>query len=1114
METFPRTNASPHFRSVTYPDGSKQLSARLFEDIHIRKKLKTEQKGDFMKDVEIFGDLILHGQFIIHNENINDQIQEQIDAQFIKIYELLGYDPDYTNPETAVVVGRWKFSELQKTDTATADYRLQHQMENYYDKETTDIIIQTSSTNAILYYTGLDSTHELILQEGTHLPGRTTAIPIQNHFVIQKNLDNTSHFYIQNSNYSEGKVLTSDANGKATWQVPSNTTSVITDIVTEYGQTTNPSFSVKDYLTGAPLTPNRKLNFIPDRAAADLGLFKKGDYTLQLDDISLPLTITTGSNSGVVRPAGIRMSSGSSGTLELYGGWTFDNINSPQVWARDENLNYLGTYVANTMVFNSSGLHMTHLDNGAINLYGKVHIRNQARYSPSYLYNNQVDEAASLTIGGALEVNGITRTQSLKIPTGATVGYVLTCTQADGSMSWQAMATNVTTIPLTILFNSITTYEIHCQYTFTQNLQIGSDFVKTSHAEPFSALFLDPGFQQITQWYFKSDGTPVATDTGLPDVENEVISNEISLNMYSVTVMATSNAPPPTPAQPLADPPVPEGPNLNTNSNRGIKLEVPITLYDQWRYLNDDNGVNNRARFHYKVYSFVWVVMDWITGETLATVTDVPNSEWNYLPSVFVQLERNYGTQFHPDLPNTASDSQSRKLHNQKFTFNLVPITFYPPQSLTTRQYLIQARVKISYIQHANGNRICNWIRNNGVTTYFPQMFIGGGSKNVSVAISGATPTVTVTHSNVAEPSISQIVLWQVQPYDNNGNFINLSDQSQNDRYSCILFFEGAIETTFRKYQYYYHNFQGDITSGAYHATLDLYTPEGELGGLESMNSKRHQYLSNSLHYNYKTYLTANLAGSYDINMHPNQYPQNELESLQVSLLHSRKLCVADQIQCYGAIYCRGLGGRRGNHVNREMPMINNQWNRLNPNIQQQSIFNFYWTGSNYEIWVDSTRILTGTPNWSDYRLKGNIHDIYFDNDEDDSNEDNSVLFRLKKVPIFLYDLSNPQSKTSTQQHIGCFAHVLQSVFQELPHLVYGAKDAESNGEPTYQHINYNELTMVLFKAIQECSNEQMECTKKLEKNEASILRIKFYLITLSLTTILGLFFLTRCSCS
>jgi len=117
------------------------------------------------------------------------------------------------------------------------------------------------------------------------------------------------------------------------------------------------------------------------------------------------------------------------------------------------------------------------------------------------------------------------------------------------------------------------------------------------------------------------------------------------------------------------------------------------------------------------------------------------------------------------------------------------------------------------------------------------------------------------------------------------------------------------------------------------------------------------------------------------------------------------------------------------------------------------NVFNWFWTGSSLQAWIDVTNVGTVC----DYRIKENIKPTL------------PVLDRLCGIQMFDYTHKNISICRNNGNHIGLFAHELQEIFNEYPCLVTGEKDEEhENGEIKIQSIEMPILNMILMKSIQE----------------------------------------------
>ena len=115
------------------------------------------------------------------------------------------------------------------------------------------------------------------------------------------------------------------------------------------------------------------------------------------------------------------------------------------------------------------------------------------------------------------------------------------------------------------------------------------------------------------------------------------------------------------------------------------------------------------------------------------------------------------------------------------------------------------------------------------------------------------------------------------------------------------------------------------------------------------------------------------------------------------------------------------------------------------------NVFNFFWSGSSLQAWIDSTNIGNVTVT-SDYRIKRNI--------ETQTAEALSRVMQLRPVTYQMADYGT-MFKASDDIKEGFIAHELAAV---IPSAVDGEKDAPDQ----IQSLRIDALVAVLTKAIQE----------------------------------------------
>jgi hypothetical protein len=195
---------------------------------------------------------------------------------------------------------------------------------------------------------------------------------------------------------------------------------------------------------------------------------------------------------------------------------------------------------------------------------------------------------------------------------------------------------------------------------------------------------------------------------------------------------------------------------------------------------------------------------------------------------------------------------------------------------------------------------------------------------------------------------------------------------------------------------------------------------------------------------------------------------------LLIGIGHFGSVNVKGDIHTNGIINARGYHARPGlgrqtydsNWEYADTPSSNGLWN--------QNIMNFMWTGEKIETWVDYTRIWTASPNYSDYRIKSNISNL------------RNVLDDILKTNLYTYDISFPPYEA--YRKTGLLAHELQENFEDFPNLVQGVKDAvDVEGKIIPQSIDYQELTIILMKAIQELRQQNIILENKINELQLSI---------------------------
>jgi hypothetical protein len=193
------------------------------------------------------------------------------------------------------------------------------------------------------------------------------------------------------------------------------------------------------------------------------------------------------------------------------------------------------------------------------------------------------------------------------------------------------------------------------------------------------------------------------------------------------------------------------------------------------------------------------------------------------------------------------------------------------------------------------------------------------------------------------------------------------------------------------------------------------------------------------------------------------------------------QLLISGDVQSTGVIQCRGYMGRPGLGSGNSNPNVS-YVDMMDINaLSSNHWFNQFWTGEKVETWVDNSKILSQSPNVSDYRIKFNLV------------EAPDVLAAICTTSIYQFDIHFDMYHTACKS--GVLAHEIQENLHNFPHLVNGLKDAvDENGKIKPQTIDYQELTIILMKGIQELNNENNKLSTQIEELKAEIHEIKNFL--------------------
>lgn len=998
---------NPRFRSVRFHDGSQLTSASETQDFHVKKKLKVDNNSLFDKDVDIEGDLIVKGNVTFVSTNIPDTSQQYVDQKFLDLYVLLGYDSS---------ISKWKWSGLTNTDAADGtnlDARIMQgfNLDDYYTKTQTDLRIQTSSTDALVYYNG---TQNIFTgdDDTIYTNKRCSVIPVTNHFIIPAS-SNFNQFIIQNSDYGSGKVLTSDSQGVATWQDPGSISPTVENIATSNGQTSTASFTIKDVIS-------QTFRFVPNKAGVSTEVQQAGDILFGTTGGTLAIT-SGGVDASVIRPAGIRMNSNSTGFLELFGGWMFDGSN-PTTWLKDVSNNYLGILMGNSIRLDSTGINLTHGGtSSAINLYGTINIKSKSVNNPAYNKNSD-------SITAALNVNGLTTTSTLKVTNGTlTSGHVLTSDGA-GNASWQAPTSSTTISSFT---NDVT---------FDQSI-IVSDTTTTNLFNSDDALIIDPlisGTNYLVNSTFydgSSQGTSMIWSTNPNSFGTDTLMNLGKLTTYyskpivqdyaTVTVLA--------------------------NQESSIEVVVPIFLQHNWTFKTKTgtDGYNNEDKINRFNFSFNQLFVTILNGSTVIASHEFYElaDGSKKLGSVFCEFDRSNNFDGAGDL-TTSRDEEAIFIMQARMELERLTFHFLPPKSNTDITYKFRINVQLRYTQ-TKGADLVNYPR------YFENNVSGGHYPRMKLQLGYQRPTIYIADINgirgIADTTVSPFLTFSSMysmPYDANGNIQNSINYPMIDkRFTSIKFWSND------------------------------YTLKSESGYLQGRVNGNYDY-DHGYTFAFPPSLTSTtqLLPYLETAMNRSNYLTDFNKTNKMSLAYINRLYVNQNIEAYGNLYCNGIGGKRGTSA---VDGSTTSIRKLVTSDTQpgNSLFNFYWASGNIETWVDSTLVSVVAANFSDYRLKKDLERL--------PNDFLKRLCAIDLYSYSLFDMVRKEGNRYREKviktgNIGFLAHEIQEKFHEFPNLVYGLKDDDQ-----FQQVDYQQVIIVNMKAIQELNEKVELLRNRVYRNDA-----------------------------
>jgi hypothetical protein len=185
-------------------------------------------------------------------------------------------------------------------------------------------------------------------------------------------------------------------------------------------------------------------------------------------------------------------------------------------------------------------------------------------------------------------------------------------------------------------------------------------------------------------------------------------------------------------------------------------------------------------------------------------------------------------------------------------------------------------------------------------------------------------------------------------------------------------------------------------------------------------------------------------------------------------------LYIKGDTQSTGLMQCRGYMGRPGLGSNNSNTLCSYADMFQHNALTSTNWMNSFWTGSKLDFYVDFTLVLSQSPNYSDYRIKSNLQ------------ESPPTLDGICKTTIYQYDIDHELYHDRCRT--GIIAHEMQQNLPLFPRLIYGTKDAvDREGKIIPQSLDYNELTIILMKGIQELKIENDQLKEHISTLESKL---------------------------
>jgi hypothetical protein len=896
------SNPNPTLQSIQFSDGTIQRSASTLEDLHIKKKLRTDDDSIFYKNVTIQGKLTVAGAIDFQSSTIPDTSQQYVNEQLATLHTLLGWNPTDQ---------KWIYSNTSNSSTTNLDYRLHQFFTDYYRKTEIDTLL--FDLHGTEYYTGSSGNQYEDPNTGLAYGGKMTAIPTGVSFIIPPQVGSMDTiFVIQNSSYGAGKVLTSNADGVATWQNPAEIIAPnIQHISTNDGQTNIPAFDIVD-----SSQPTHYLQFLPNASnLSSLGAYLSKDVHEIGDAViraTSNLTITSGTGSGIVKPAGIRFTSSSQGEVTIFGGWGPGTTVNTQMY----DSGYTGTYSGTNIQLSDGNINMVHDQNRAINLYGNVVIHQKVTGEPFYNLN-------TYTIPALLDIHGTTITNALKLQTTTTpvVNYIWTCNNADGSGHWAAPAAS----------SSISTFTD--DVTFQGNIVSVGNITANSNLNTLGDLSVQQnltanGNINVNGELNMSDLGYSISDITLPSFSSPAIDED---TCQRIILFATSSQGPLTENRFYANRyyflpcRIRLGSvNVPAKNTSAFTFQRSIFFQHNWCGIFPDVDRTEESTFTYSIERCIVHVHN----ETRNTheATTLLDGMVNYKSRKVTVDYKKYKSGLIGSNEVANNDGFNFQVCSHRFEIDRFEFTFLPEFYPDENTYTIEVQFEFRFL--AVGSTVNNRIDNQYVTSIFDPFVVSLGGPVYTLGRPGANlVNRTTSHINNNETWLN----WQ---YDSRTN--QISTAFSYSRYKNVIWTKQSVTMNYYAFR---------INSS--NIPVETFNVPSTITN-EAINYHRSDKT------NPQTFISS-----------------TSNKKFKIARIDVTQLNVKNPLNVQNVVNCFGIGTRRGRPSAPPSSLLISEYGMWN--TESENACNFYWTGSKLETWVDWTLVTSVSPNVSDHRLKHNL---------------------------------------------------------------------------------------------------------------------------------------------